>query len=393
MTRPILLLLYLCIVTQQVLCSLFVDVVDETTTTLMAKFIDDVNNDTEASFVLSPYSIVSVMTMFYYGTSHDTEMNVKEVVMGGNAREAMTESLYDIHKSFAMTANLKFFQTNYNLILEDAVLFKSFTEEMRKLGNKVKRFSPKNGGELVNKLNKKIAKKTNNMIVDFLPSDFLHDLSFIAWVNVAYFKASWKHGFDKAKSQVMDFHHSQSNASKQMFMISYEEDSNKYFENDRYQVLEKQYSNEDFVFSIILPRENNDLILPKSTDERNHLFNNLKDKNRVKLETIAIPIIESNIKYDLKRVYEKIGLRCMAPNAPLYMNNMANYTSIEIDKFIHQAAIRVNEKGTEASAATVLSITFKSKQPPKPRFIADRPFTYYIRHAPTGMILFAGVFR
>ncbi|MDX1556946.1 MAG: serpin family protein, partial [Xanthomonadales bacterium] len=57
------------------------------------------------------------------------------------------------------------------------------------------------------------------------------------------------------------------------------------------------------------------------------------------------------------------------------------------------AFVEVDEKGTEAAAATaiVASLTAMPGEPEEPRvFRADRPFIFLIRHRSSGAILFAG---
>ena len=52
----------------------------------------------------------------------------------------------------------------------------------------------------------------------------------------------------------------------------------------------------------------------------------------------------------------------------------------------HQSNIKVDEKGTEATAATVLWATAGGSLP----FEADRPFMFLIQDRDTGLILFMG---
>ncbi len=58
-----------------------------------------------------------------------------------------------------------------------------------------------------------------------------------------------------------------------------------------------------------------------------------------------------------------------------------------IQAVVHKAIIKVDEKGTTASAATGVSSGVTSVPP---TLIVDRPFLFFIRHEPTGAILFQG---
>ena len=60
---------------------------------------------------------------------------------------------------------------------------------------------------------------------------------------------------------------------------------------------------------------------------------------------------------------------------------------------IHKAFVEVNEKGTEAAAATVVAIATaaaRAAMPFVPIFRADRPFLFAIRDVKTGTVLFLG---
>ncbi|MCK5760529.1 MAG: serpin family protein, partial [Candidatus Delongbacteria bacterium] len=62
-----------------------------------------------------------------------------------------------------------------------------------------------------------------------------------------------------------------------------------------------------------------------------------------------------------------------------------------ISAIIHKTFIEVDEKGTEAAAATAVVMRMKSARPQEsPEFRADHPFFYFIRENSTGTILFTG---
>jgi serpin B len=64
-----------------------------------------------------------------------------------------------------------------------------------------------------------------------------------------------------------------------------------------------------------------------------------------------------------------------------------------ISLILHKAFVSVDEKGTEAAAATVVVVEASSMpvNPVEPmQFKVDRPFLFLIRDNPTGTILFVG---
>jgi len=77
-----------------------------------------------------------------------------------------------------------------------------------------------------------------------------------------------------------------------------------------------------------------------------------------------------------------------------FLSGTADFSGINgqhdlfISRVIHQATIAVNEKGTEAAAATAVGIVRKSA--PLSSLVIDRPFLFFIRDDATGALLFAG---
>jgi serpin B len=72
------------------------------------------------------------------------------------------------------------------------------------------------------------------------------------------------------------------------------------------------------------------------------------------------------------------------------------YPDVHITDVLHQATVTIDDKGTEASAATAIvvsgiSIAIETPTPPPPKVVvADRPFLFAIRDNPTGSVLFIG---
>jgi serpin B len=62
-----------------------------------------------------------------------------------------------------------------------------------------------------------------------------------------------------------------------------------------------------------------------------------------------------------------------------------------MDKVTHGAWIEVNERGTEAAAATAIRFTLSAHGFGRPRpFVVDHPFLFLVQHLRTRTLLFLG---
>ncbi len=66
------------------------------------------------------------------------------------------------------------------------------------------------------------------------------------------------------------------------------------------------------------------------------------------------------------------------------------YEYRSISKALYQAFVAVDEKGTDAAAATAFDFSFLGLLPQRQLLIVDRPFIFVIRDTRTGQILFIG---
>ena len=71
-------------------------------------------------------------------------------------------------------------------------------------------------------------------------------------------------------------------------------------------------------------------------------------------------------------------------------SGMTGTRDLFISAVVHKAYVDVNEKGTEAAAATGVGMRLTSVAPPPPVFRANHPFIFLIRDNLTDSILFMG---
>jgi serine protease inhibitor len=72
------------------------------------------------------------------------------------------------------------------------------------------------------------------------------------------------------------------------------------------------------------------------------------------------------------------------------LSKISTSSEIFLSRLIHKAKIEVNEEGTLAVAVTAGLISNKASPP---RFLANRPFMYFIVDKMTNLVLFCGTVK
>jgi serpin B len=104
---------------------------------------------------------------------------------------------------------------------------------------------------------------------------------------------------------------------------------------------------------------------------------------------LALPIVEMNWNQSLARPLAALGM------GPAFSDD-ADFSKISnedllISQVIHQAFLKMDEKGTEAAAATAIMMRATSMPPPpQVTLIVDRPYLFAIRDIESGALLFVG---
>jgi hypothetical protein len=99
-------------------------------------------------------------------------------------------------------------------------------------------------------------------------------------------------------------------------------------------------------------------------------------------ETVSLyfPKFEINYKYELDSIFQSLGMK-KAFTEEADFSLISNDEDMKIDKIIHKAYIKLDEEGTEASAATAVKYGRKTKLIEKtPVMVVDHPFLFIIRN-------------
>jgi len=348
----------------------------------------------EGNIFFSPFSISTAMAMVYEGAEGKTAKEIKSVFgfpkYDNSRRNQYSDLLSEINKKdkeYALkTANALWAEQDFHFLDEYLTTVEKY------YGGKTTNLDFKNEWEASRLIiNNWVEDKTNDKIKDLLPEGVIDSLTRLVLTNAIYFKAKWLIQFDADKTSDEYFRVNPDKSIKvPMMQPTSQKSTFNYTQNKDLQILEMPYAGEDLAMLILLPLDDDIEALENSfTIEKLTEWKKSLRKRRVK---IYIPRFKFETKYFLSETLSDLGMPTAFTNSADF-SGMTGNNVLKIDKVIHQAFIEVNEEGTEAAAATGVTMymtSFRKQKHPTPVFKADHPFIFIIQQNETGNILFMG---
>lgn len=234
-------------------------------------------------------------------------------------------------------------------------------------------------------INSWVEDKTNDNIQELIAKGILTRDTVLVLVNAIYFKGDWLEQFNKKFTRDADFWTAPDKKVRAKMM--YKEDEFDYYDGDELQAIELSYKGNDLSMVIVLPKEKDglsDIEKAFAKDFDNMLWEFKKQKVR-----LFLPKFKLTTKFELSDHLSKMGMP-IAFSSRADFSGMSESEKLFISNVIHKAFVAVDETGTEAAAATGVTIGVTSVGPMAPVFRADHPFMFVIRDNVSGSILFMG---
>jgi serpin B len=343
----------------------------------------------EGNIFYSPYSIFSALAMTYEGARGETAEEMKDVfnfpeidVLRPNFA-AIYNSINEMSKEWELrSGNALWLQKDYAFLEE----YLNNVEEYYGGKAEVLDFI-ENAEESRKTINSFIEEQTNHKIKDLIPPGYLNEYTRLVLTNAIYFRGDWKWAFDESLTRDEDFWIGPNSTEKvqMMHMIPNETIRFNYADMGDAQILELPYRGDKISMLIILPNNieafERSLTLEKLDEYR-------AEMKGEKLDEICLPKFEIDTKYSLVEPLSALGMHT-AFGEEADFSGMTGRRELFISKIVHQAYVKVDEKGTEAAAATAVIINLTAI-PERKVFRADHPFIFIIQEIETGNILFMG---
>lgn len=237
-----------------------------------------------------------------------------------------------------------------------------------------------------NSINSYIAQQTNNRIQDLIIKGAISSDTRLVLTNAIWFKGAWQSKFSPSTGN-LPFTGYAGGQSAVPFMQ--QKSSFQYAQTNDYQAVDLPYVGGNLSMLVVMPTAGtfNKFLSDLTADKLGEIARNLSpqrvDLSMPKFKLDAVPPLNSTLP--------KLGMIDAFDTSKADFSGIDGKQDLHIDTVVHKAFIAVDENGTEAAAATGITVsTLSATAPPQVSFLVDHPFLFILRDRSTGLILFMG---
>jgi serpin B len=254
----------------------------------------------------------------------------------------------------------------------------------------------KNARGATQQINAWVLEQTRQRIRDLIPPDALKSDTRLVLANAIYLKAPWAKAFSADVTKPEPFH-VRGGQAVSVPTMRHGDLACGYAKRDGFAAVSIPYIGSDLQFVVLLPDERNGL----PALEKKMTSATLAEC--AKLEKRGLDLSLPKFKFEpptlnLGSTLQALGMKTAfdQPSGSANFDRMAPRKPNDylfISEVFHKTFIAVDEKGTEAAAATAVAIARATSMynPATPLEVKiDRPFLYAIQHVPSSTCLFLG---
>lgn len=348
-------------------------------------------SETDDNVLLSPLSVHTALSMTLQGADNNT----REQML--NTLECKDITQEDVAVTYHELESLLYKKAgSTELGGKNAIFYdnKRMTAYESFLNNIKENFSSQNSTLDFTKTSSKDAinqwaeTATNGRIKEILDEIKDEDVMFL--INALYFKGDWELGFDQELTKNAPFH--KTNGLTQDITFMFSDDNRPYYANNELSAIDMDIKGGEFAMTLILPKEDSkSYLLDKVSADLPAWYAGIVDgMAETRIET-RMPKFEVKTKETLNSILSSLGMvDAFTGAADLSKLGTSSLGKLFISKVLHDAYIKVDEKGVEGAAVTTVGVAVTSVPP---QMNLNRPFIYVIRHKESGIPLFIGLFN
>jgi len=343
--------------------------------------------DADKSIFISPLSISTTLAMTYNGVESTTKDAMSKALRYNDIDRNIINESYSNLLRYLQKADkkLELNIANSIWIREGEEIKEDFLKNNKSNFDAVIKSLDFSKDTAAGTINKWISDSTKGKIDKMVESPIDPDV-IMYLINGIYFKGQWSEKFDSERTYQKIF--KAFNGNKENVMMMRRKGEVEYKKGDDYEIVRLPYGNGKISMYCILPDETIDI--NGYIDEMNaEKWINISE-NIEEVDDVVLEMPRFKLEYGIKNLNKSLTAIGMGEA----FSEQADFTGIredvQISRVLHKAVIEVNEEGSEAAGATVVSVKSSATYTEYISFIADRPFIFVIADDTTGAILFMG---
>uniref|UniRef100_A0A8C5T2J1 Serpin domain-containing protein n=1 Tax=Malurus cyaneus samueli TaxID=2593467 RepID=A0A8C5T2J1_9PASS len=366
----------------------------EVVSTSVGKFTVDLFNKLNETnkgknIFFSPWSVSAALALTYLGAKGTTATEMAENKQAADIHSGFKKLLTAINKprsTYSLrSANRIYMEKTFLLLPTYIQLSKNYYKaEPKKVNFKT---APEQSGKEINAW---VEKQTEGKL------DLANSTKLIL-INAIYFKAEWEAKFKAEDTGLQPFRLSKNKTKPVKMMHMRNTFPVLIMETMNFKMIELPYVKRELSMFILLPDDIKDNSTGLEQLEKELTYEKLSEwtdskKMTETLVDLYLPKFKMEERYDLSDNLIRMGMRsAFSSNADF--SAMAEKGNVFISKVFHKSFVAVDEKGTEAAAATAVIVELTSAHVSHTlKFKVDHPFCFFIRHNKSKSILFFGRF-
>ncbi len=350
---------------------------------------------TDKDSVSSPFSVYAALAMTAAGADGKTRAEMTSVLAPGEEKEQAADSeviagaVHNLFDSLGQAsesgdialeiANALWVQEGLQLKVDFVSLLKrEFDADLNPL-DFASEFD-----DARNQINRWTAERTGGKIDPLLPPGSLNRDTRLVLTNAIYFLGTWKDPFDERATRPGDFLRLGGDTVQVPFMRrtgAYRVES-----SEDGTVVDLPYRGERIAMAVFLPSRMEDFPEMSRTISSDWFRERLSRLESTYIE-LSMPRFRIKSDLELSGALKQMGMALAFNPERADFSGISDQADLFIQRVFQGAYIDVNERGTEAAAATGITMGVTS-MPPTIRI--DRPFLFVIYDRATGAMLFMG---
>jgi serine protease inhibitor len=239
-------------------------------------------------------------------------------------------------------------------------------------------------------INEWVSKNTNGMIPKII--DKVPDNTLLLLANAVYFKGDWAIPFKHDSTDKMPF--TRADGSQIEVAMMHAALSLPFAQNGSLRATRLTYRGGDAAFYIFLPKPGTSLDAARASLAGGgfaELRHSMEDNPVVRV-ALGLPKLDADYGADLAPMLARLGMPDAFSVRKADFSAMTNTAHPVIGAVLHKTRLKVDEKGSEAAAATVMGMATATAAPrtPPEQMLCDHPYLFAIADEKTGALLLLG---